>query len=101
MKLRQVGYFLAICEERNFTRAARRCGVKQPSLTGAIQRLEQAIGGKLFERSSPVRLTELGSSLHPLFVRVHETVMQVQALSAARNANGRSAPSFAQIWSDR
>ncbi|MGC1092051.1 MAG: LysR family transcriptional regulator, partial [Pseudolabrys sp.] len=51
MKIRQVTYFLALCEEQSFTRAARRCGVAQPSLTRAIQLLEQDIGGRLFERS--------------------------------------------------
>jgi Bacterial regulatory helix-turn-helix protein, lysR family len=36
MELHQVRYFLALCEERSFTRTARRCGISQPSLTGAI-----------------------------------------------------------------
>src|SRR5262245_31012171 len=36
MQMHQIRYFLALCEERNFTRAARRCGVSQPSLTNAI-----------------------------------------------------------------
>ena len=33
MQMHQVRYFLALCEELNFTRSARRCGVSQPSLT--------------------------------------------------------------------
>jgi DNA-binding transcriptional LysR family regulator len=36
MQLHQIHYFLALCEEYNFTRAARRIGVSQPSLTNAI-----------------------------------------------------------------
>src|SRR5262245_51098697 len=41
MQMHQIRYFLALCEERNFTRAARRCGVSQPSLTNAIIGLER------------------------------------------------------------
>src|SRR5262249_11999497 len=48
MQLQEVRYFLAVHQERSFTRAARRCGVSQPSLTNAIRRLEQDLGGALF-----------------------------------------------------
>ena len=41
MQLRQICYFLALCEEQSFTRAARRCGISQPSLTNAIIAPEQ------------------------------------------------------------
>jgi DNA-binding transcriptional LysR family regulator len=46
--MHQVRYFLALCEELNFTRAARRCGVSQPSLTTAISALERDLDGALF-----------------------------------------------------
>jgi predicted transcriptional regulator len=45
MKMHQIRYFLAHCEEQNFTRAAKRCGIAQPSLTRAIKQLEKALGG--------------------------------------------------------
>ncbi len=38
MELFQVKYFLALCETLNFTRAAEKCNVSQPSLTRAIQK---------------------------------------------------------------
>ena len=41
MQMQQVHYFLALCEELNFTRAARRCGVSQPTLTTAISALDE------------------------------------------------------------
>jgi len=50
MEMHQVRYFLAVCEERNFTRAAKSCGVSQPSLTNAIKRLELKLGGPIFLR---------------------------------------------------
>ena len=66
MELHQVRYFLALCEEKNFTRAARRCGVSQPSLSDAIRRLEQELGGQLFYRNRVnCRLSELGQALRP------------------------------------
>jgi LysR family transcriptional regulator, hydrogen peroxide-inducible genes activator len=83
MKIRQVTYFLALCEDRSFTRAARRCGVAQPSLTRAIQLLEQEIGGRLFERSnSSVRLTELGLLVHPEFVRIGQATETIKGTAA-------------------
>jgi LysR family transcriptional regulator, hydrogen peroxide-inducible genes activator len=51
METRHVRYFLAICDELNFTRAAKKCGIAQPSLTTAIQRMEREIGGAPFLRS--------------------------------------------------
>ena len=47
MEMQQVIYFQALCEELNFTRAARRCNVSQPSLTRSIRLLEEEFGGAL------------------------------------------------------
>jgi hypothetical protein len=52
MQMQQIRYFLALCEERSFTHAAKRCGVSQPSLTNAILALEQELGGVLFQRKN-------------------------------------------------
>jgi DNA-binding transcriptional LysR family regulator len=73
MEMNQIRYFLALCEERNFTRAARRCGASQPSLTDAIMRLEQNLGGALFQRKPAVELTTLGHAIHPYAKRIAET----------------------------
>jgi DNA-binding transcriptional LysR family regulator len=73
MEMNQIRYFLALCEERNFTRAARRCGVSQPSLTDAIMRLEQNLGGALFQRKPAIELTTLGYAIHPYAQRIAET----------------------------
>jgi|SRR5215470_2317762 len=63
--MQQVHYFLALCEELNFTRAARRCGISQPSLTAAIGALERALGGALFYRKPSIALTGLGRMVRP------------------------------------
>ena len=65
MQMQQVDYFLTLCEELNFTRAARRCGVSQPSLTTAIGTLERELGGALFYRKPAIALTGLGRMVRP------------------------------------
>lgn len=76
VKMHQVFYFVALCEEQSFTRAANRCGVAQPSLTRAIQTLEEEFGAPLFERSrSNVRLTQLGLLVRPDFERISQATI--------------------------
>jgi LysR family hydrogen peroxide-inducible transcriptional activator len=92
MNLQQVRYFLAVCRERNFTRAAERCEVRQPSLTAGIQRLEREIGGNLFVRSTPVQLSALGRDLRPLFVRIDRAAGHAHRLAAQYARSARRAP---------
>jgi len=64
MTLNQIRYFLAACETLNFTRAAHRCNVAQPSLTRAIKSLEYELAGQLFiRRSGGPTLTRLGEEI--------------------------------------
>lgn len=66
MEMHQIRYFLAVCETHNFTRAAEKCHVAQPSLTRAIQSLEDELGGLLFHRErNQTRLTDLGQLMRP------------------------------------
>jgi DNA-binding transcriptional LysR family regulator len=70
--MHQVRYFVALCESLNFTRAAEQCGVSQPSLTKAIQRLEEELGGPLFARERNLtHLTDLGRLMKPHLEAVH------------------------------
>jgi DNA-binding transcriptional LysR family regulator len=52
MEINQIRYFLAVCAERNFSRAALRCGVAQPTVTIGIKALERDLRGQLFYRNS-------------------------------------------------
>lgn len=66
MEMHQVRYFLAVARLLNFTRAAEACNVSQPSLTRAIQKLEDELGGPLFHRERALtQLSALGRSMHP------------------------------------
>src|SRR5215470_402130 len=71
MELYQIRYFLALCETLNFARAAERCNVSQPSLTRAMQKLEQELGGLLVHRERRrTHLTELGELVRPMLEEV-------------------------------
>ena len=79
MEMHQVRYFLALCEELNFARAARRCGVSQPSLTRAIKKLEVEFGGPLFHRDrGGSRLSDLGISLRADVERIDRSVAEAK-----------------------
>ncbi len=66
MEMQQIRYFLAVCDKASFTRAARASYVSQPSLTQAIKKLEDELGGELFSRDrSGCRLTALGRLVEP------------------------------------
>ena len=84
METQHIRYYLSVCEELNFTRAAKRCGIAQPSLTTAIHRMERQIWGALFLRSTRaphVRLTALGRQLFPICVQIDKLIEKARALS--------------------
>src|SRR5438045_3341734 len=66
MEIHQIRYMCAVAETGNFTRAAAREHVAQPSLSQAIIKLEDELGAKLFDRlGRKVRLTEFGQTFFP------------------------------------
>ena len=78
--MHQVRYFLALCDTLNFTRAAEKCNVSQPSLTRAVKGLEDELGGPLFHRErNNTHLTELGRSVHPFLMQVAKQLEQAKA----------------------
>lgn len=83
MELHQVRYFLALCKENNFTRVAKQCGVSQPSLSNAIGRLEQELGGRLFDRNSVnCTLSELGQEVWPHLAKLDQCARDARSQAA-------------------
>ena len=93
MDTNQVRYFLALCEVQSFTRAAKRCGVSQPSVSNAIKRLEEELGGHLFHRTkSGAKLSLLGAAIRPYLDQINES-----AESARREAAHNSTRDIVSI----
>jgi DNA-binding transcriptional LysR family regulator len=91
MEMQQARYFVALCETLNFTRAAEKCNVTQPSLTRAIKLLEDELGGPLFNRErNQTHLTELGrlmeSHLREVIEQAQTARARAQGFFALRNA---------------
>ncbi|MEY3941463.1 MAG: hypothetical protein RIR07_349 [Bacteroidota bacterium] len=60
----QLQYFESLAEHQHFGRAAKACGVAQPTLSAQIQKLEEVLGGDLVDRrSQPIKLTQLGEQI--------------------------------------
>ena len=82
MEMHQVRYFLAVARTLNFTRAAEESNVTQPSLTRAIQKLEDEFGGLLFRRErSLTHLTDLGRQMLPHLERTYEAAQAAKNLA--------------------
>ena len=64
MTITQLYYVLAVAENKNFTLAAEKCFVTQPTLSMQIQKLEDELGILIFDRSKkPIILTEIGEKI--------------------------------------
>ncbi|MEM5539619.1 hydrogen peroxide-inducible genes activator [Olleya sp. AS48] len=64
MTITQLSYVLAVAENQNFTKAAQKCFVTQPTLSMQIQKLEDQLDVLIFDRSKkPIELTEVGKKI--------------------------------------
>ena len=92
MEMHQIRYFLAVSRLLNFTRAAEECNVAQPSLTRAIKKLEDELGGELFRRERRnTHVTELGRLMLPLLSQSYEGALSAKSLAGSYGA-GDQAP---------
>ena len=75
MELQQLRYVLAVARTGNFSRAAEQCHVSQPSLSQQIQKLEEELGEKLFDRlRQRAQLTPVGEAFARRAARILEEV---------------------------
>ncbi|MBN6057880.1 LysR family transcriptional regulator, partial [Nonomuraea sp. RK-328] len=86
LDVRDLRYFRAVAEERNFTRAAERLGIAQPPLSRAIGQLERRLGARLLDRSTR-QVTPTAAGL----VLLEEAVRVLDAVSAAARRTRRAA----------
>lgn len=80
-------YFLAVIDEGNFSRAAGRCNVSQPTLSVGIAKLERLTGRKLFDRTNRrVALTGAGAELAARARRIEAEFIAAERETAAATA---------------
>jgi DNA-binding transcriptional LysR family regulator len=76
--IHQLEYFVTVAEEGQFTKAAARLHIAQPSVSAQIRQLELLLGTQLFHRgSSHVTLTDSGEALLPMARRVMTDVVEL------------------------
>jgi LysR family hydrogen peroxide-inducible transcriptional activator len=64
MTITQLQYVLAVAENKNFTLAAEKCFVTQPTLSMQIQKIEEELNVLIFDRTKkPIQLTEIGQKI--------------------------------------
>jgi len=75
MEMHQLRYVVAVARTHNFSRAAELCHVSQPSLSQQIQKLEDELGERLFDRMKrAAKLTPHGETFLPRAVKILEEV---------------------------
>jgi LysR family transcriptional regulator, hydrogen peroxide-inducible genes activator len=64
MTITQLKYVLAVAEHKNFTLAAEKCFVTQPTLSMQIQKVEEELQIQIFDRTKkPIQLTDIGQKI--------------------------------------
>ncbi|MBV70974.1 MAG: DNA-binding transcriptional regulator OxyR [Myxococcales bacterium] len=103
MNLRDLHYFIAVAEHLHFGRAAQRCHVSQPTLSGQIKKLENELGVSLFERSNrSVMLTETGRKLMEPVRRIlleEKTIESIAETARAPNSGTLTLGAFPTLAS--
>ena len=84
MNLRDLTYIIAVADTRHFGKAAQRCFVSQPTLSGQIKKLEDQLGVTIFERTNrAVRTTPIGEEILHYARAMLEQAQAIEQISAA------------------
>ena len=88
MNLRDLKYIIAVADTNHFGRAAQRCFVSQPTLSGQIKKLEQELGVAIFERTNrAVKVTPIGEK-----ILIHARKMMEQSEAMVQLAQAHQDP---------
>ena len=88
MNLRDLKYIIAVAETQHFGRAAERCFVSQPTLSGQIKKLEEELGVIIFERTNrSVEVTPIGQT-----ILAHARLVLEQAEAIEQTARAHQDP---------
>ena len=86
MTLNELRYVIAVAQERNFRRAAEKSFISQPALSLAIQKLEEELGVKIFERGkSEISITHVGVQIVEQAQRAMEEVGRIREIAKQGN----------------
>ena len=85
MNLRDLKYIIAVAETRHFGKAAERCYVSQPTLSGQVKKLEEELGVAIFERTSrSVEITPVGEAI---LQHAHQILEQAEVIEQLAQAH--------------
>src|SRR3954466_5341382 len=91
MQLQDLNAFVAVAQDRSFSKAAKKLHRTQPAISQAIRRLEDELGDKLFDRTSRNgALTEAGVLLQEHATRLLRLATEAGAAAAAPRPRGGS-----------
>lgn len=100
MDIRQLKYFIAVANTRNFTRASEQLHIAQPPLSRQIQLLEQELGVQLLLRNSrPLRLTEAGRVFYEQALQITNRLDQLKSTTQQIGLNQRQTLSIGFVAS--
>ena len=86
MNIRDLQYLVAVHDLNNFSKAAERCYVSQPTLSGQLKKLEQELGATLIERSTRrVLFTQLGEKIVDQARQLLATADNIKTLVSAND----------------
>ena len=86
MNLRDFKYVIAVAETHHFGRAAERCYVSQPTLSGQIKKLEDELGVVIFERTKrSVEITPIGQEIIALARQLMEQADAIEQVARAHS----------------
>jgi LysR family hydrogen peroxide-inducible transcriptional activator len=98
MEFHQLRYVCAVAETGNFSRAAERCEIAQPSLSQQVLKLEEDLGAKLFDRlGRSIRITEAGRAFLPHARSILEQMEAARSSVADKNEDIRGSVAVGAI----